>query len=258
MTPAPYFGYVTVDIFDCPPFFMFTNNDCPGCKSIREGRFEPGSMRLWCALARNATGILDVGANVGIYSLAAAALRNDIRIHAFEPNPHAFARLRVNKNRNGFANIVEHQEALGHEDGRPITLTWRLKPGNPISSGSAIGDQQFGGAVETSIAVLRRVESMQIPDLGARPAIKIDVEGAETYVCQGMGEAILERRPDIILESFHPQPCDDITALTKPRGYRYFSIDEDSGALTEQDRLIARVRNGENFNQFLTTRDPPV
>src|SRR6185295_692567 len=122
--------------------------------------FEPASMRLWCGLARTATGILDIGANVGIYSLAAAALRGDIPIHAFEPNPHAFARLRVNKNRNAFSNIVEHQLALGHLDGRPITLTWRTKPGNPISSGSAIGDQDFGGPVETSIALLRRLDAL--------------------------------------------------------------------------------------------------
>src|SRR4051812_10904245 len=89
-----YYGYVTVDIFDCPPFLMFTNNDCPRCDDILfHRRFEPASMKIWCALARTATAIIDVGAQVGVYTMAAAALRSDIPVHAFEPNPYAFTRL---------------------------------------------------------------------------------------------------------------------------------------------------------------------
>src|SRR5687767_9879995 len=92
----PYYGYYTADIFECPPFVMFTSNDCPRAWNILyERTFEPQSMKLWCRLAREATGILDIGAHVGVYSLAAAALRKDIDVHAFEPNPYAFARLRL-------------------------------------------------------------------------------------------------------------------------------------------------------------------
>ena len=92
----PYYGYYPVDIFDCPPFVMFTNNDCPRALDILYGgKFEMGSMALWCARVRSATAILDIGAHVGVYALAAAALRRDVEIHAFEPNPYAFARLRL-------------------------------------------------------------------------------------------------------------------------------------------------------------------
>src|SRR4051812_21792583 len=81
----PYIGFYEVDIFECPPFVMFTGNDCPrGWDILYERSFEPQSMRIWCRLARTATGILDIGAHVGVYSLAAASLRKDIKIHAFE------------------------------------------------------------------------------------------------------------------------------------------------------------------------------
>src|SRR4051812_34182023 len=93
-----FYGYFQVDIFDCPPFAMFTNNDCPRAFNILyQRKFEPGSMALWCRYARSASSILDVGAHVGVYALAAAALRPDLQIHAFEPNPFAAARLRLNK-----------------------------------------------------------------------------------------------------------------------------------------------------------------
>src|SRR5262245_24112087 len=79
----PYFGYYPVNIFDCPPFVMFTNDDCPRAYDILyTRRFEPTSMMVWCRLARTASGVIDIGAHVGVYALAAAAIRNDIQIHA--------------------------------------------------------------------------------------------------------------------------------------------------------------------------------
>ena len=51
------------------------------------GAFEPHAMKVWARLCRSATGVLDIGANVGIYSLCAARLRPDLSVHAYEPNP---------------------------------------------------------------------------------------------------------------------------------------------------------------------------
>ena len=60
-------------------------------------------MKLWCRLARDATG------NRLMLALRWASTpslpqlwRKDIPIYAFEPNPLAYARLRVNKDRNRF------------------------------------------------------------------------------------------------------------------------------------------------------------
>ena len=70
----PYFGYFNVDIFDCPDFTMFTNNDCPRSRQILcEKSFENTSMRIWCSLIKSATSTIDIGAHVGVYTLATAA-----------------------------------------------------------------------------------------------------------------------------------------------------------------------------------------
>src|SRR5882757_2666549 len=49
--------------------------------------FEPATVALFAALARQARAIVDVGANVGVFSLLAARLQPEARILAFEPQP---------------------------------------------------------------------------------------------------------------------------------------------------------------------------
>ena len=67
------------------------------------------------------------------------ALRSDLPIYAFEPNPFAFARLRVHVQVNRFDNVVEKPIALGHKDNTVIDVSWRSRPNEPISSGTVIG-----------------------------------------------------------------------------------------------------------------------
>lgn len=252
----PYFGYFRVDIFDCPPFVMFTNNDDPRAHNILyERKFEMGSMALWCRLARSATAILDIGAHVGVYALAAAALRPDLAVHAFEPNPHAYARLRVHKVVNVFRNIVEHPVAIGHTNAK-AQFSWDKKP-DLIPSGAKLGKfEEFGDAIERLQVPLHTLDSIVLETPGARPLIKIDVEGAERFVFAGM-PGYLQARPDIILETFDQASCDEINQAVQPLGYSVYAIDEATGALNLQDRLTPRDRTGENFNQFLTVRETP-
>ena len=225
-------GFHNVDPFDCPPFQLFTNGDDPASTTILEDlSFEAHSMRLWCKFAREATSILDIGAHVGVYSLAAASLRKDIQIHAFEPNPFVAARLRVNKHLNGFENIVEHNVALSYVR-TTSTLSWPRKAGGLLNSGSALA--VTGDALESALVRVETVDAFNIP-AGAAPLVKIDVEGSELAVFSGM-QAFLRARPTIILESFLQDACDKITAMLA--GYRFFLIEE-GGALIEQEKLVA-------------------
>ena len=249
-----FYGFFQVDIFDCPPFAMFTANDCPRAFNIiYEGKFEPGSMALWCRYARQATAILDIGAHVGVYALAAAALRQDIPIYAFEPNPFASARLRVNKDFNGFDNIVEGRMGLAHKN-TVGTISW-IREKRFIPSGATMSKNlRNDAALEEAYVQLSTLDSLDIGDIGARGLMKIDAEGAEGFIFTGMPRR-LEARPDIILEVFSPDNCAEINARILPLGYKVYLVHEDTGELEPQDRLIPRTRTGVDFNQFLTTRD---
>jgi FkbM family methyltransferase len=250
-----YFGYYLVDLFDCPPFVMFTNNDCPRAIDILYHRhFEPGSMALWCRLARNATSILDIGAHVGVYALAAASRRPDMPIYAFEPNPYAAARLRLHKEFNGFENIVEMRVALAHKS-TVGSISWTRQK-RLIPSGATLARMPEEIDVERAIVKLSPLDNLDVGEPGDRSLMKIDVEGVEGYVFAGMTKR-LAARPDIILESFLPDTCDEINALVLPLGYKVYLIHEDTGVLEPQDRLLARPRESRDYNQFLTTRPLP-
>ena len=77
-------------------------------------------------IARPGFRMLDIGANVGFYALAAAAASGgDVRIDAFEPTPEVAALLRASVAANGFAGIAVHEHALGERlekrNQRPVT-----------------------------------------------------------------------------------------------------------------------------------------
>lgn len=259
--PRPFFGYYTVDIFDCPPFEMFSNGDDPIASHILHlGKFEPYSMKLWCHLACMATGIVDIGAHVGLYTLVAAALRSDIPIFAFEPNPHAYARLRVNKMKNDFKNISESNFAVGEQAGL-AEFSWLRREHAVISSGGHIGPPKVGDEhnFETSVTRITPLDAVAgARDLGAHGLIKIDVEGAEALVFAGMRKTVETCRPDIILETFQRVACEAINPLILPLGYKVFGIDE-AGQLLEQPMLLKKSPGDNRFyNQLLTTRPERV
>lgn len=253
----PYYGYVDVDIFDCPPFTMFMNNDSPVVRNIlMEGTFEPSSVSLWCHLCRTASGIVDIGANVGVYGLCAAKLRPDLVIHAFEPNPYAFARLRMHKAINNTLNLREHTMAVGRAN-ELVPFTWVVKPNGNISSGASLGRRARTDVEETIVRVIKLDGTGLAGMLGPRPVIKIDVEGGEAGALTGMAE-ILALKPDIILETFDEKACAIINALIRSLGYATYQILEREGRLIRQDDLRpASNESGHDFNQFLTVYPLP-
>jgi FkbM family methyltransferase len=247
-----YYGYYEVDLFECPPFLMYTNNDCPRAVDILlYGNFEPMSMLIWCRLARTASCIIDVGAHVGVYSLAAAAMRKDIAIHSFEPNPYAFTRLSMHKEINGFSNISDYTFALGNETAM-VMLSWN--PKSHISTGATIIPGE--GNKAEHIVQMRDFDSLGIcKTIDDQCLMKIDVEGAELATFGGMRQT-LERRPDIILETFDERACSKVNAMIKPLGYNVFQIFEAERMVVLSNELIPADRNSQDFNQLLTVKSP--
>jgi FkbM family methyltransferase len=253
--PGPeYYGFLKVACFDCPPFLMFTANDCGRSKSIINNSYaEPESMRLWCHLCRTATAIIDVGAQVGVFSLCAASVRDDVRIYAFEPNPYAYARLRVHKNINGFDNIVESRSAALNKAGC-VTMAWWEK--GHISSGTQItpptdNSEQRQVVIATSV---RLDDALRGENLGERILIKIDVEGSEYLTFVGMPQIVVNR-PDIILETFDPAVCERLNNELLPLGYKVWAIDETNGRLERLEKITSADVKSKSFNCFLSVRE---
>ncbi|MBR9762821.1 MAG: FkbM family methyltransferase [Rhodobacteraceae bacterium] len=132
---------------------------------------------------------LDIGANVGNHSLYAALFWKAGRVIPIEPNPRARRLLQRNCALNGLEGVIDlsclgvglsdrSQEGFGMEERQRNLGGARMLPG--------AGDLQVRRADEG------------LPDL--RPdVIKIDVEGMEIAVLEGLG-ALLDGSPALLVE----------------------------------------------------------
>jgi FkbM family methyltransferase len=71
----------------------------------------------WANEAKGARVIFDVGANAGIFSLAALAVQRDAVVHAFEPTPEIATGLRETAAINGLDQLHVHEVAVSSKDG---------------------------------------------------------------------------------------------------------------------------------------------
>lgn len=95
------------------------------------GDFDPNEFALLDAVLREGMTFVDIGANIGVYSLFAAKKvgpRGDVI--AFEPSPREFSALAGNIALNRLANVRLHQVAVGLADSRA-----RLKVAPPNYDG---------------------------------------------------------------------------------------------------------------------------
>ena len=164
---------------------------------IRQGFDGHPVLDCMSELAPDRSIILDVGANVGVYSVPLAAARPDTTVHAFEPNPVVARRLAANVAMNRLANIVLHPEALSDAAGEADF--YRLDADATLSS------LNRHAAVIHGVPDVHRVKVQTIDALFAddpQPVgfIKVDVQGAERKVLEGAQRCLRRDRPVLLIE----------------------------------------------------------
>ena len=194
--------------------------------------------------------VVDIGANVGQFSLLMTALHPAARIVAFEPMPDAadtYRRLFA-----GNANVTLHQLAIAASAGEAeLHVSARADSSSllPIGEGqrTIFPGTDEAGTMQIATAPLDAV--LPVADI-ARPALmKIDVQGYELEVLRGAAP-LLDRFDHIYVEaSFVPlydgQPLqDEVAAFLGAHGFveqgRYnMSLDAD-GKPVQADFLFAR------------------
>jgi FkbM family methyltransferase len=162
----------------------------------RTGEYEPALTALLRAWLRPGDTCLDVGANIGYFTLLAAARVGPAgQVHSFEPHPRTFRDLRRNVALNRFAHVRLNNLAVNH-DGRPVQLWY----GPEIDSGLA--SLRPGHALLTHHvacpAITLDAYAAQLA-LGPVRALKLDIEGAEWLALQGARRLLSgPQRPDLI------------------------------------------------------------
>lgn len=181
------------------------------------GTWEPAVGRvLLDAMPRHQNAVfLDIGANVGYFSLLIANAFPQASVHAFEPHPLTFQVLRMNTWQFG-ERICAWPVALSDGKGTVALSTSAHNLGD--TKGVPAKDQM----IATTIAPSVRLDDLFDSDICA-DLVKIDVQGAELSVLSGM-QRLIQRSPDIrIVMEFSPgllleSSIDPLAVLSELRG----------------------------------------
>lgn len=184
---------------------------------------------------------VDVGANIGLYTLAAAAKK--ARVVAVEPSAKNRSRLEENIALNGFADVCVKACAVGEESGEL-----------PFCDADARAHVEVGGQGPT--VPIRTLDEL-LPD-GEVSLLKVDVEGFELAVFRGAAKAMRDGRlPVMLFEVNQLNERYGVTDATiydylQGHGYKVASYDPDSRSLRGRSRegdILAFTPHGERLIQ---------
>lgn len=165
-----------------------------------DGEYEP---RIVAAVRQHldpARDFLDIGANVGFFTVLAAKLLEHGRVLAVEPSSAAGARLKKNLHLNGVhGKVILFEGLVLDHDG---SQTLNIIPGREeySSVGALVHPSVVGEAFVQETARATTLDDLVRANQLAPGLIKIDVEGAEALVFAGAINTLTTHRPVIISE----------------------------------------------------------
>jgi len=175
---------------------------------------------------------LDIGANMGYYTLLLAKLIGDKgKVFAFEPM-NSFERLKTNVSLNNFNNIILEKKAVS--DVSKSNENVNFKSHYRVNS-EDIKKKEIVDCVSIDDYIF-------INNINKIDFIKIDVDGFESKVIYGAKETIKKFKPIIFIEIgyFENQPKKDIYKLIKFLSL-YYNFFSEKDKFLKEDEVIKEI-----------------
>jgi FkbM family methyltransferase len=212
---------------------------------VFRGVLEPGLLHLFRSLVRPGMAVIDVGANVGIFTLhAARLLEGQGSIFSFEPAPRTFRILEDNIQVNGFkeSGIVHlRRQAVSDYAGTSRLAIYPRDCGH----NTLFPDGPPEESVDVDVVALDDA----LAGAGNIDVVKIDAEGAEPLILRGMQRMITQNPGIRIFLEFAPSHLaragvkpEEFLAELRSYGLNLALVDESTGALrsTSDEGFAAR------------------
>ena len=148
--------------------------------------------------------VIDIGANVGYFSLYVFARFPGSKVIAFEPIESNFQLLEANRKRNAGLDWTLVPQAVFSRSG-PLVLT--MAPEDEFTTDATIFDN-VRGSKEITVDAVSLAEILDSRISGAVDYLKLDCEGAEYDVLYGCPPELFERILTIVVET-HPGHADN-------------------------------------------------
>jgi len=169
----------------------------PATSGFVSGIYETPVQEAVASLVHQGDVFYDIGANIGFFSVLAGRLvSRDGAVYAFEPVSKNAALVEKNASLNDFKNIKVFQIAVSDQTGKSELLLASYAGGAVLKDAGVPPDFSGSTFVETStIDDFLKLQDIRPPDV-----VKIDVEGAELHVLNGMVETLRKWSPKFIIE----------------------------------------------------------
>jgi len=225
-------------------------SDWAQCSTWFLGRYcELGVQRTLDQLLREGDTMIDIGANIGMIALHARSLVGKTgRVICFEPNPECADAVEEHMKINDIRNVEVRRCALAAQPG---TLTLNLTSEH---TGTATLAPVSGSLKAIQVAV--RVGDDELERIAPK-VIKIDVEGFELQVLQGLHKTLARHKPFLITELVDDHltragtSADEVHEFLQELGYMPYGIDTRRSPIRHDVVLRPRSAPSAEFSDWL-------
>ena len=213
--------------FPCDP----VDRGLPPVVALNFGAYERKDFSMLLKLVPPGGTFVDIGANIGWYSIHVAIADREANVIAVEPIPTSFRWLLAAIAANSLTNVTPLNTAVGAQDGIATLFV------DATISGAASAAPSTGEAgLEPVTCSVKTIDEIVASTKGAVEVLKLDIEGGELLALQGASRVLREQRPIVFCEmlrklarpfGYHPN---DIIGLMAAYGYTCYRA--------ETDRLI--------------------
>jgi len=196
------------------------------------GTFEPELTADIVTLLRDHPNpvLLDIGANIGLITLAVVRAVPNARVYAFEPGPTQYALLRKTILKNTLSDTIASIEAAAADTKGVVSFFTHTGGGDAKDGLKDTGRAASTHQIEVpSITLDAWIQSIPIPSISA---IKIDTEGAELLVLRGARNVLRRFKPRVYFElderNLKPYPYEpeDIVKFFLEENYSVQTLDK--------------------------------
>lgn len=232
---------------------------------------EKATTDLFKKTVKNGDVVMDLGANIGYFSLLAARLTGPMgKVFSFEPEPKNYSYLKKNIELNDYDQVQAFQKAVSNRNGTTKLFICDYDTGHhTINKQDGIEAYSRGRKIkEQSISIDTVTLDSFIQDKTNKvDVVKMDVEGAEVLAFNGMDNILRKNHSLKIFLEFFPlliekmgnDPRELIKKIMQDYGFSIYVIPDDYAALTSQmkklntiDEVMGyRKENDDHINLFL-------
>jgi len=193
--------------------------------------------------------VLDVGANIGYYTLILAKLVDEQgKVFAFEPEPNNFHVLKKNVRANGYNNVKLERVVVSNKKSKTKLYVSKENVGeHRIYKSSTVSNDYI------NVEMIRLDDYFVNHNLMDKISfVKMDVEGSELGVLEGMKEILARNKKIKILIEFDPRQIIDYGG--KPKDI-FDILEKENFDFSYVDRKDKQIKKIGNITLFLEKFD---